>query len=314
MVEQTKTKIEEVEMTLAEAVEMHELGWRQKLDYRNRLRPYNLFSEVFQFRPHSFNELVSQPTQKNGNNTNGRLFLARKRHGKIEIVPARLMTDMHKAETWKRRKDFFQSRLFSNYTDGGIGGENGNYAHVFYTVLNDLSPDLFVPCSLDSVKTIANDGTATIDEIGSLPLFEKGDYERFWRDNYPGGIEEVEQRGGRIKVIEPQTLSWGWNFVIPALASNHLFYRAIPRKKESASYDPCNLNLSGTFSSLGERDLDDPVFREYWQHATPRGSTLDGELLQAYASPKDLGNGILAMSLDRIPKYLKRRLGFGGTR
>jgi hypothetical protein len=306
MINETETRTEEVEMTLAEAIDLQELGWRQGIENRIQSRPYNLFSEVFQFRPHNFTEILSRNSQNPDRYTNGRLFLARKKSGRIEIAPAFMSSG---EQSWKIKKEVFRSNLYNNYLDApGMGGRRGAYTHIFYNFLTDLSTSLFAPYSsaLNITRAIDIDGMATIAEIGALPVFEEGDYERFWRTTSPEGFEEMQRTGKRIRIIDPKTLNKGWNFVIPLL-TRHLFFTAISRINEEYLDQ---LTLSGTLSSLREKEQDDPIFRKYWHHVTPIRTTLDGELFQAYVQPKDIGNGVIAMSSDRIPKYLKRRLGF----
>jgi len=44
------------------------------------------------------------------------------------------------------------------------------------------------------------------------------------------------------------------------------------------------------------------------------GEPLESALMSLYVQPKDLGNGVITMSQDRIPLYLRRRLGLGERR
>jgi hypothetical protein len=312
MINETETRTEEFEMTLAEASELYNRKISLR-DYKgenlkvNQGKPlFEVFGSRYHFNPFELSELaerLSVPKSRRDEGKiyiSGRLYIARENGGKIEIRPIRWL----KEQDWKRVPEGFLEH------PSLIEGENTRViAPTIFPYLECLNLDIVADHLNADINGFTLSGrTVSLEEMSRIPLWKKPeDCEAFIRKIY--GSEQIDKKlraGERFYAFSdcPSALNKDWTLVTPSLSNTRWGEGWAPLFRNiSSKEDHCNtackledLRLWGTAT----------IPREYYLGSF----SFDACILQDYVQPKDIGNGVIAMSSDRIPKYLKRRLGF----
>jgi hypothetical protein len=313
MTNETKPITEEVQMSLAEASDLFDKAWYTRLDQNGRPITYgpdynkpakvNFINNFYQFKPYSLSDLAKALSSLKketlaSHYSSGRVYAARKIKNGVEIRPVK----------WIHRDYWNKGSPMNEFLNGNILTDNGKSQIAVYEIFSNQDylnlEKAAESWDWDTIK-ISGEKT-TLAEISNLSIWEdKMDYETFLRNIY--GAEEIENylRGGqKFYVTDPHNpLSDKWSLVTTALTLGRWCIDDIPifrgLKPTKKSEDISKFGLIGKVNV--------PTSWEYG------GASLEGCLLKDYAKPQFLENGIVLLNQDRIPLYIKRKLGLGRT-
>lgn len=298
-----KTKKVEVEMTLEEASELFDKAFRWQEDrynggiWQNKLNPahWTNFFRTYEFSPQTLSTLADYLTRpdilENGKSfsnenrySSGDLFIARKKKGKIEFV-----------EVVEIEEDFWKGGKSRKFRTNGLFGSK--LAYFIYTNKDFLDLDKLAENHSGTWRDIKKfelpeNGAVTLQDASNLPIWEnKADYEKFIRAVY--GDKSIDER----------------------LKQGHLFYLIDSHDKIGKKWDLVTTGISNWYCLDANQlfqSLDgsgQSILRGTIQIPPYPKNNLEGHLIRNYVQPQNIGNGVVVMNEDRIPKYLKRMLG-----
>jgi len=293
----------EVEMTLEEASELYDKAFRWQEDridggiWQNKLNSahWTNFFRKYEFSPQTLsalaNYLAKPEILEKGRLTfdkerysSGDLFIARKKKGKIEFVEVIEIEESF----WKREN----SRRFR--TNGLFGSKLAYFVYDSkdFLNLNKLAEDHSGNWRDIKKFELPDNGAVTLQDVSNLPIWEnKEDYEKFIRIVYGDKSvdEKLKQTDLFYLVDAHDKIGKAWTLLTTGISNGHY------------------LDTNQLFQSLDESRQS--ILRGTIKIPSSPKNNLEGHLIRDYVQPQNLGNGVIVMNEDRIPKYLKRTLG-----
>lgn len=290
-----KKVLDTVEMNVEEAVDLHDRSW---LKEDSGMYVNNLFTYNYSFAPFNLSRLISSFDYKEkeaecyvGSRnegkyfyTSGDIYIVRKNNDRIEIKLIHGIRD----DYWNKKTP----RKILSY-----GPHSAKNVKIFELLSQRDHLNLEEKAPLfEKSFFIPGDGKGTLAEISALPLWDDlKDYEIFLNAVY--GKEQVQEKlknGERFDILHgAKEISNKWIFVIACLS---------PKRYTMCYNAPLSLLNNPPIGNFSDYILKGEIGH------SERWSNLYMSLLHDYADPKRLGNGVIVMSEDRIPKYLKRYL------
>lgn len=296
-------KNQTIDMTIEEAAELYNRGLvRQRrertgesyfCEQSNLLNPLGMM-------PFSLSEISCSilseempPIKGKDRYTSGRVYLARKNKDKLEFVSVKVI----RPKDWKG--DAPEGHFIYGWTCGSKDENRWEDGPVIYQLFGKDNLDLKKVAEYNpsyerrerrSVFEIEE--KATLDDISRLPVWDNlEDYEKFMREVY--GNENIDRRlrkGEKFYVVYPGKIDSQWQLLLGCLSS---------------------IRWCDTYQYIFCEPRPDLTLRiGVHPNKKKRDTTVERYLLEEYVQPQNLGNGVIVMNEDRIPKYLKRILGF----
>lgn len=298
-----KPIIEIVEMSVAEAVDLHERAWIKI----RQTEGSNFFKSTYHFKPFCLSELIARIDyaradkyyDEAGENyyTDGNLYVARKNENADTIEIKKIQHVF--ANNWD-----FAPRKVSMRGSTRDGSYDSVKIYQLFAQIERLNLESATNYSGSHSFFIPADGKANLEQISNLPIWDKKeDYEVFLNSLY--GKEKIHEKlksGEKFDLFEgSKKVSNIWKIIIAGL-----------------SFKRYNMSYNAPFKLLDETFHGNGKFTSYFmlgqieverKWGNERTNNLHKKIIEDYVQPKNLGNGIIVLSEDRIPKYLRRILG-----
>ena len=296
-----KTRQVEVEMTLEEASELFDKAfeWKEE-EWSPNARitfpaHWTNFFRKYEFSPQTLSTLadyLAKPdilekgklTFNKNRYSSGDLFIARKKKGKIEFVEVVYIEE----DFWKGGN----SRRFR--TNGLFGSKLAYFVYDSKDFLNLNKLAEYHSATWRDIKKfeLPENGAVTLQDASNIPIWEnKEDYEKFIRAVYGDkSIDERLKQGDLFYLFDShEKIGKTWSLVTTGISNWYC------------------LDANQLFQSLDESGQS--ILKGTIQIPSYPKNNLEMHLMRDYVQPQNLGNGIILMNEDRIPKYLKRSLG-----
>jgi hypothetical protein len=308
----------QVEMTLEEAADLFHKGYSALARDNPCRNTASRFQRELHFIPDDLSELVRYIVSENIDNLSGRsyssgkVYVARKRKGKIEIF----RPEIDEIKDKKGKRNLIIDTLFESRK--GVT-KDGCYTPSFAVYANPYLSGIRDPNELCGKKLfeLEEDGRATQKEISELPIWDKPeDYEKFLEFVY--GVEGIPS-DWRISVVNQEDTNKRPKLFTTCLNTDKNYVH-IMDGKGYVNHIPFDIDMLMGEKKVYSEPWPKPILQRIDSEESGklllRGDVripkeydiLEGYLMDRYVQQEDLSDGIVVMNKDRIPKYLKRRL------
>jgi len=308
--EQKTCKQDKVEMTLEEAADLFHKSYPALEPNSCSRNVGNKFQREMRFLPYTLSELTKYIIYGNlkGDYSSGEVYSIRKKKDKIEVSSHKIQEIEDKKDKrillidylYRNKKESLFTPSFAIYDNPNITPDNCIKSLIHSWNSSDNGKKLF---------ELSEDGRATLEEISKFPIWNaQEDYKKFLKFIYG---EKNLSFSWRIRIVDSEQIN-KYNGLFTTCLSTDKEYKFLLGKSLVGMDD----NLIGK-----KREWPKPLFQRIDSEKSSqliligniniqkKHNSLESYLIKEYVQPKNIGNGVIVMNEDRIPKYLKRTLG-----